>query len=84
MDVYLAVFFRSPSPTSEKVNVHFLKHQRVCEVADALDEIVLTRNEYFLHPSGAHANNSDCSVNTVHYKPNPDRLEKMAKHEAVK
>lgn len=36
------------------------------------------------HPTDAHENNGDSSLNAVHYEQTPERLKLMAKHEAVK
>lgn len=67
-----------------KVDVYLLKHQMVGKVADVAQEIVLIEDERVPYLSGAHVNNSDISVNSIHYKSTPDRLAQLEKHEAVK
>lgn len=37
-----------------------------------------------MYRSGVRASNNDSSINVVHYKLTPNRLEQMAKHETVK
>lgn len=55
-----------------KVDLHLPKHQTVGEAAKIPVEIVLITDERYSYTPVAHANNSNCSVNTVHDKPTPN------------
>lgn len=67
-----------------KVDVDVLNNKTVLEVADAPVRIGYVTNEYYSYASGAHANDVDSSVRDVHYRPTPEGLKQMARHDAEK
>lgn len=67
-----------------KVHVELPEHQKVGKVTKAHQEIAHIEDECFSNPSGANATKTDSFVNTVHYKPLPDRFKPMAELAAVK
>lgn len=64
-------------------DVSLSNRQKVGEVASVAQKIVLIKDERFSYPSGANATKSDRKVNAIHYKPTPDHLKEMAKHEVM-
>lgn len=84
MDVYPVRPFYITIPYCGKTVVHLRKLQKVGEVANAPEEVVHNKDERISYLFGTKANKNDSSVNAVHYKPTPNRLVQMTKHEAVK
>lgn len=65
-DVYPDCAFYINISNFDKVDVHFPKHQKVAEVADAPVEIFHIKKELYSYPSGTQANNSDSLKHAVH------------------
>lgn len=64
-------------------NVHLPKHQKVGEVAAAPEKISYIKDESFSYPSDAKVTESDSFINAAHFKATPNRLEQMARRDAV-
>lgn len=71
MDVSHGFAFHITIVKFVKVNLKLPKHHKVGEVTVAPFKAVHNINDHFSWPSDAHENNSESSVNDVHYKPIP-------------
>lgn len=78
MDLYPGHAFYITIFNFGEADVHPLNHQNVGEVTEAPVEIFHIKDERACSPPGEHANNSDNSAHSIHYKPSPDHFEQTA------
>lgn len=81
--VYPGGVFHITIANFDTVYFHLLKHRKVGEITSVSKEILHFKDGRFLYPPGAHANNSNKSVEVEHCKPTPDPLEHVTELEAV-
>lgn len=67
LDVYLSCPFYITIASVDKVDVHLPKHQSVREAAYLSAEVAHNKYERYSYPPALHTNDSDTSVDAVHY-----------------
>lgn len=84
MDVYCDRPFYPTIANFEVADLHLTKGQKFGEASSARREVVHVKDERFLNHSGARATKTDSHVHAIHYKPAPDRLNRLTEDEGVK
>lgn len=82
MDVHPGRYFYVSTANFSRVDVTVPKYQKDGDIASAQQKYFIFKKTVFV-PTGANETKSDSPVSVAHYKPTPDRSEKMAKRNAI-